>query len=202
MAFYSSCIWLCVQHTEGVLEECLIGPLVFSYCKREKIKIMPSPAFLAFITSALWPRFTSPLKAWRSWPRVNIPLPPWSPAPCSHRWWSFHLHVSCWTLHVACPFQIYVCTQAHNVNTAHSGSVTTQCGNLPFEYWPAVQRSSGNHPFYYFSKRWRHCVAVILSWLVHCLLACLCIQKNHLTQSSHRVVTHQSTQCKRSGDLF
>lgn len=46
MAFYSSCIWLCVQHTEGVLDECLIGPLVFSYCKREKITIIASPAFI------------------------------------------------------------------------------------------------------------------------------------------------------------
>lgn len=63
----------------------------------------------------MWSSYTSPLKVSSSWPRVNIPWRPWSPAPCSRRWWSFHLHAFCWTPLPSCVFQIWVRTQAHNM---------------------------------------------------------------------------------------
>lgn len=83
-------------------------------------------------------RITSRSTAWRSWPRVNIPWPPWSPGLCSRRWWSFRLHVSCWTVHPACP--VWVRTQGHNVNTGRSGSQRGNRRNQLFDF------KKQNHP--------------------------------------------------------
>lgn len=150
MALYSSCFWLSVQHTDGSpwrvshWSSCLL-----LLQKRENHNHTKPSISGIQQTSHVIQCVTSPLKAWRSWPRVNIPWQPWSPAPCSHHWWSSHLHASCWTLHPACPFQIWVCTQA-------------QCKHCPFgvsshtmrkpaiwtlNIWPAVRRSSEKSPF-------------------------------------------------------
>lgn len=118
MAFHSSFVWLCVQHGEGILGVRLIGPLLFSGCKKREKKndTHGNPHILNFLLSTvMWSSYTSPLKASSSWPRVNIPWRPWSPAPCSRRWWSFHLHAFCWAPLPSCVFQIWVRTQAHDM---------------------------------------------------------------------------------------
>lgn len=86
--------------------------------KKEKKKndTHGNPRILNFLLSTVtWSSSTSPLKASSSWPRVNIPWRPWSPAPCSRRWWSFHLHAFCWAPLPSCVFQIWVRTQAHDM---------------------------------------------------------------------------------------
>lgn len=68
------------------------------------------------------------LMALRSWPRVNTLWLPWSPGLYWHRWWSFHRRASCWMSALSCPSQIWVCTQAHNVNTmGHWAHNVQQC---------------------------------------------------------------------------
>lgn len=117
MAFHSSFVWLCVQHGEGILDVPLIGPLLFSGCKKKRKKwhSWQPLHFKLLLSTVMWSSYTSPLKASSSWPRVNTPWRPWSPAPCSRRWWSFHLHAFCWTPLPSCVFQIWVRTQAHNM---------------------------------------------------------------------------------------
>lgn len=169
MAFYSSCIWLWgsprgVSHWSSSL---------FLLQKRENHNHTKPSSSGIYRIGPCDSDFTSPLKAWMSWPRVNIPWQPWSPAPCSHHWWSFRLHASCWTLHPACPFQIWVYTG-------------TRCKHCPFRVsgpttWkPAIRTlmfdlQCGVHQKIIYSSssdKWRHRVAVIVSWLVHFLLLC------------------------------
>ncbi len=89
--------------------------LSFLTARERKSPSVQSLAFVLDIRSVMWRSVTSPLMVWRSWPTVNIPWQPWSPAPCSHHWWSFRLRASCWARQPACPFQIWVCTQAHDI---------------------------------------------------------------------------------------
>lgn len=59
--FLSLHIWLGVQHT--VPDDCLIGPLVVSYCKKREDDVTAS---LALTRMAQVSDFTCPLRAWRS----------------------------------------------------------------------------------------------------------------------------------------
>lgn len=88
--------------------------------KRKKWHSWQPLHFKLLLSTVMWSSYTSPLKASSSWPRVNTPWRPWSPAPCSRRWWSFHLHAFCWMPLPSCVFQIWVRTQAHNM-MCHSG---------------------------------------------------------------------------------
>lgn len=147
--------------------------------KKRKNDTHGNPCIINSCSQELWSSYTSPLKASSSWPRVNIPWRPWSPAPCSRRWWSFHLHAFCWMSLPSCVFQIWVCTQAHNM-MCHSDW-----------YLMCIQQKTVTFisAFYFdcsdcflidsFSAQ-----MLFLHW------------NHHLTQSSRGVGTYKSTQWK------
>lgn len=120
MAF-SSWIWLEAHQKWSSAGRCHWSSRLFILQKRENHN---QAQLKQFIRSEVL-SFTFPLKAWRSWPRANILWRPWSRAPCSHRWWSFHLRVSCstWT------YAIWVRTQGHSVNEVRGGSAWTPHSN-------------------------------------------------------------------------
>lgn len=152
MAFYSSCVWL----SSLVL-------LSFLAAKERKCPSLQAEHSCEWSRSARWLHFTSPLKAWTSWPRVNIPWRPWSPAPCSRHWWSFHLHAACWMLQPSCMFQIWVCTQAHNMTCRL---------NSPFDQQGSARQKIST--YYGVILLINDCIAVIIFWLDHRLPTGFC----------------------------